>query len=239
MDIDIKNICSGFSYCVSILDTLFVWHGCGSTTAERTAAMAYAETLTSSPDGITVLIENENDDDEMFWMVLGEDAEYAKADYWRWRSSIEYTPRIWSVDAGRKDAVYICISRSPSSHSLNVTCRYPRCSHSTKKRSGTPQFILWTVRSNFSFWCHLVHGERGEISIWLSRSLWFVSSSLVADIIPIFCLGCHEPSCFRPALQTNHTRFDSTLSNTGRFANPVSRYRGRLSCQWQQCFAAT
>ncbi|KAJ7091265.1 hypothetical protein C8R44DRAFT_891662 [Mycena epipterygia] len=105
VDIDIKNICSGFSYCVSILDTLFVWHGCGSTTAERTAAMTYAETLTSSPDGITVLIENENDDDEMFWMVLGEDAEYAKADYWRWRSSIEYTPRIWSVEAGRKNAI--------------------------------------------------------------------------------------------------------------------------------------
>lgn len=111
VDIDIKNICSGFSYCVSILDTLFIWHGCGSTPTERKAAIEYAQTLTSNPDSIVVLIENENDDDEMFWMVLGEEAEYAKADYWKWRSSTEFTPRIWSVEAGRQDAVYTFLRR--------------------------------------------------------------------------------------------------------------------------------
>ncbi|KAJ7924935.1 hypothetical protein B0H13DRAFT_1601102 [Mycena leptocephala] len=105
VDIDIKNICSGFSYCVSILDTLYVWHGCGSTSAERAAAMDYGRTLTSNPDDIVVLIENESDDDEMFWMVLGDESEYAKADYWKWRPSIGFTPRIWSVDAGRKDTL--------------------------------------------------------------------------------------------------------------------------------------
>ncbi|KAJ7703074.1 hypothetical protein B0H17DRAFT_1041507 [Mycena rosella] len=106
VDIDIKNICSGFSYCVSILDTLFVWHGCGSTPVERKAAMEYGQTLTSSPDDIVVLIENESDgDDEMFWMVLGDEAEYAKADYWQWRSSVGLSPRIWSVEAARKDAI--------------------------------------------------------------------------------------------------------------------------------------
>ncbi|KAJ7497417.1 hypothetical protein FB451DRAFT_1120918 [Mycena latifolia] len=105
VDIDIKNICSGFSYCVSILDTLFVWHGCGSTSVERKAAIEYGQTLTSSPDNIVVLIENENDDDEMFWMVLGDEAEYAKADYWKWRPSLALTPRIWNVEAARKDAI--------------------------------------------------------------------------------------------------------------------------------------
>ncbi|KAJ7783303.1 hypothetical protein B0H16DRAFT_1658611 [Mycena metata] len=103
VDIDIKNICSGFSYCASILSTLFVWHGCGSTPVERQAAIDYGRTLTSNPDEIVVLVENESDDDEMFWMVLGDEADYAKADYWKWRPSIGSTSRIWSVDSGRKD----------------------------------------------------------------------------------------------------------------------------------------
>lgn len=103
VDIDIKNVCSGFSYCVSILDTLFVWHGCGSPSTERAAALEYGKTLTSSPEDIVVLIENESDDDEMFWMVLGDEAEYAKAYYWKWRPSIKSTPRIWGVEAARKD----------------------------------------------------------------------------------------------------------------------------------------
>ncbi|KAJ7901960.1 hypothetical protein B0H14DRAFT_2669273 [Mycena olivaceomarginata] len=105
VDIGIKNLCSGFSYCVSILSTVYVWHGRGSTPVERTAAVEYAKTLTSNPDEISVLIENEGDDDEMFWMVLGDDAEYAKADYWRWRPSVGFTPRIWSVDSSRKNAI--------------------------------------------------------------------------------------------------------------------------------------
>lgn len=119
VDIDVKNICSAFSYCVSILDTLFVWHGCGSPSIERQAAMDYGRTLTSSPDDIVVLIENENDDDEMFWMVLGEEANYAKADYWKWRSSIGFTPRIWSIEAGRKDPVHIFLRRFHSLPLLN------------------------------------------------------------------------------------------------------------------------
>ncbi|KAF8210398.1 hypothetical protein K438DRAFT_1809615 [Mycena galopus ATCC 62051] len=105
VDIGIKNLCSGFSYCVSILNTVYVWHGRGSPPVERTAAMDYAKTLASNPDEIIVLIENENDDDEMFWMVLGDDAEYAKADYWRWRPSVGFTPRIWRTDMSQKNAI--------------------------------------------------------------------------------------------------------------------------------------
>ncbi|KAF7376251.1 Gelsolin repeat [Mycena sanguinolenta] len=102
IEIGIKNLCSGFSYCVSILNTVYVWYGRGSTSSEREAAMDYAKTLTSNPD---VLIENESDDDEMFWMVLGDAAEYAKADYWRWRPSVTFTPRIWCADASQKNTI--------------------------------------------------------------------------------------------------------------------------------------
>lgn len=77
---------------------MYVWHGRGSPTKERQAALDYAHRLSSDPDNIHGLVEGENDDDEMFWLILGSD-EYARADYWRWRRESEFTnPRIWSVD---------------------------------------------------------------------------------------------------------------------------------------------
>lgn len=63
--------------------------------------MTYAQKLCekSVSGSVTELVENENDDDEMFWMILGDEG-FGRADHWRWRavaSSIE--PRIWRVDA--------------------------------------------------------------------------------------------------------------------------------------------
>ena len=51
------------------------------------------------------LYENEKND-EMFWMILGEE-EYANADYWKWRrNSSIIDPRIWRVNAHtNEDAV--------------------------------------------------------------------------------------------------------------------------------------
>ena len=51
------------------------------------------------------LYENERND-EMFWMILGEE-EYANADYWKWRkNSSIIDARIWRVNAHtNKDAV--------------------------------------------------------------------------------------------------------------------------------------
>lgn len=45
------------------------------------------------------LIEGESDNNEMFWMMLGE-RDYANADYWKWRPSTttDCVPRIWRVD---------------------------------------------------------------------------------------------------------------------------------------------
>ena len=48
------------------------------------------------------LVERESDDDEMFWMLLGDADGYADADYWKWRpKSVVRLPRIWRVDALR------------------------------------------------------------------------------------------------------------------------------------------
>lgn len=99
-------MCSGFSYCFTILDTLYVWYGCGSRQQEREATLKYAQDLAAKGTTVIELTEGESDDDEMFWMMLGDD-EYAKADYWKWRrTSPELAPRLWRVDADKcEDAV--------------------------------------------------------------------------------------------------------------------------------------
>jgi hypothetical protein len=158
VDIGIKNLCSGFSYCVSILSTVYVWHGRGSTPVERTAAVEYAKTLTSNPDEISVLIENEGDDDEMFWMVLGDDAEYAKADYWRWRPSVGFTPRIWSVDSSRKNAV----SSFPSSRR---SISYTVCQISpvqSFRQETAPHGSVYILDCVFEFFVLIPSGARGK-----------------------------------------------------------------------------
>jgi hypothetical protein len=161
VDIDIRNICSGFSYCVSILDTLYVWHGCGSPSAERKVAMEYGQTLTSTPDDIVVLVENENDDDQMFWMVLGDEAEYAKADYWRWRSSIGgVTPRIWSVEAGRKGAVRNFLHRYLVRDVLNMAPQLSAVQSFYKE--GSPHNSVYILDCVFEFFVLVPSGARGK-----------------------------------------------------------------------------
>jgi len=99
LDLTARNLCAGFSYCISVLNSVYVWHGCGSTQTERQAACRYALTLTSSVDNVTELSQGENDDDEMFWMILGDDG-FANADYWKWRRTSSFIlPRIWRVNA--------------------------------------------------------------------------------------------------------------------------------------------
>ncbi|KAK7005621.1 hypothetical protein R3P38DRAFT_3038596 [Favolaschia claudopus] len=141
VDLEIKNLCSGFSYCVTILNSVYVWHGRGSTPVERKAALDYATSLTSDPDEVTVLLENEDDDDEMFWMVLGDAAEYAKAEYWRWRPSIATTPRIWCVDASQKKSI------SPV--------------HSFRQQSA-PHRSVYVLDCVFEFFILVPSGARGK-----------------------------------------------------------------------------
>jgi hypothetical protein len=101
----IKNLCSGYSYCLSILDTLYVWHGCGSREQERHASLEYAHELAAKGTNIVELAEGETDGDEMFWMMLG-DEDYAKADYWKWRRAEDkLDPQIWRINTDNAETV--------------------------------------------------------------------------------------------------------------------------------------
>ncbi|KAF7315553.1 hypothetical protein MIND_00070600 [Mycena indigotica] len=150
VELDVKNVCSGFSYCVSILDTVYVWHGRGSPVEERGAAVEYGKTLTNNPEAVVILTEGENDDDEMFWMALGEEAEYANADYWRWRPQNDFSPRIWSIDTNRKQTV------------LPLT---------TFTQDSSPEssiFVMDCVFELFVFVPSLARGKRQDIRLALS-----------------------------------------------------------------------
>lgn len=93
-----RNICSAFSYCLTILEAAFVWHGRGSLPTERSAAQTYARTIASEGAEITELEEGEEDD--MFWMMLDEGG-YANAGYWRFRTQLPPhmvpSPRLWTI----------------------------------------------------------------------------------------------------------------------------------------------
>ncbi|KAG5648543.1 hypothetical protein DXG03_003154 [Asterophora parasitica] len=104
-DLNVTNLCSAYSYCVSILDSVYVWYGHGSTPTERKAALEYGQNLKTSMPPIE-LTEDESANDEMFWMILGNE-DYANADYWKWRRSSSIAdPRIWRVRADLgKDSV--------------------------------------------------------------------------------------------------------------------------------------
>ncbi|KLO19554.1 hypothetical protein SCHPADRAFT_935342 [Schizopora paradoxa] len=100
VDLSVSNLCSGFSFCISVLDSLWVWHGRGASQPERSAALAYAKSLNS---GTEKKIEevNEGEEDEMFWMFLGED-DYANADYWKWKAQSPLESyllglRVWKI----------------------------------------------------------------------------------------------------------------------------------------------
>lgn len=102
----IKNLCSGYSYCITTLDHIYVWHGIGSIPTERSAALDYGKGMATSGTMVVELVEGEGDvNDEMFWMIMGDPDSYAKADYWRWRNiSVPSEPRCWSVELSNKDA---------------------------------------------------------------------------------------------------------------------------------------
>lgn len=74
--------------------------------AERAAALQYAQDMAAKGTSVKELVEGENDeDDEMFWMVVGDSESYAKADYWRWRRSVMPSePRCWLVDVAHLEA---------------------------------------------------------------------------------------------------------------------------------------
>lgn len=103
----VQNLCSGFSYCLSILQVFYVWNGRGARPDEKRAALDYATSLCGDPDSINVLDEGDNDDDEMFWAVLGDgDRDYAKASHWTWRAGANPgNPQFWKISASSSQQV--------------------------------------------------------------------------------------------------------------------------------------
>jgi len=96
-----NNLCSGFSYCLSILQVFYVWNGRGARPEEKRAALDYATSLCGDLDSVDVLDEDDNDDDEMFWAVLGDgDRDYARASHWAWRAGASLCdPQLWKISA--------------------------------------------------------------------------------------------------------------------------------------------
>lgn len=98
----IWNLCSAYSYCLCILGNTYVWHGRGSSEDERKVASTYAQSLTKTPSAIIEL--EEGAEDEMFWMILGNDA-YANASYWTFKDQLDRVgSRIFSINASRKQS---------------------------------------------------------------------------------------------------------------------------------------
>lgn len=80
------NLCSAYSYCLSVLGALYVWHGRGATEDERQVALTYGQSLATTPANVVEF--EEGMEDEMFWMVLG-DGDYANADHWQFRGQLD------------------------------------------------------------------------------------------------------------------------------------------------------
>jgi hypothetical protein len=82
----VSNLCSAYSYCLSLLGAIYVWHGRGATEDERKVALTYGQSLTRASSGVVEFEEGK--EDEMFWMVLG-DSGYANADHWKFKGQLD------------------------------------------------------------------------------------------------------------------------------------------------------
>lgn len=134
----------------------YVWNGRGARPDEKSAALDYAISLCGDPDSVNVLEEDDNDDDEMFWAVLGDgDRDYAKASHWAWRAGASPgDPQLWKISTSSSQQVdSICRVAGErlmyfSSHTSPpwLTCRsgmassfwtsYRRCLFSSVPRPG-------------------------------------------------------------------------------------------------------
>ena len=100
---EIGNLCSAFSYCVSVLDALYVWHGRGANQIEREAASTYAKKLAT--DSVTCTEFDEGNEEEMFWMMLGEEP-YANSNCWSFKlDSDTVQPKLYRIDAAKSGKV--------------------------------------------------------------------------------------------------------------------------------------
>ena len=145
----VQSLCSGFSYCLSILQMFYVWNGRGAKPEERKAAFDYATSLCGDADSVTVLDEGENDEDEMFWAVLGDgDKEYANAFHWAWRAGANAgDPQLWNISASPSQWVG-SIHRVTRTRLMHPSSRI---SPLRPTRRSTTAYSFWTPYGRYLF----------------------------------------------------------------------------------------
>ncbi|CAE6417133.1 unnamed protein product [Rhizoctonia solani] len=108
VDFHASNLCSAYSYCITVLDAVYVWHGRGTTQPEREVAAAYGRMIAGPEKEIEEY--DEGKEDPMFFVLLGDDA-WANADYWKYRAplgKVAYRPRMFLINARDKKQPVSC-----------------------------------------------------------------------------------------------------------------------------------
>ncbi|CEL60808.1 hypothetical protein RSOLAG1IB_04047 [Rhizoctonia solani AG-1 IB] len=108
VDFHVSNLCSAYSYCVTVLDAVYVWYGRGTTQYEREAAAAYGRMIAGPEKEIDEY--DEGKEDPIFFVLLGDDA-WANADYWKYRAAlgkVAHQPRMFLIDARDKKQPVSC-----------------------------------------------------------------------------------------------------------------------------------
>jgi len=137
----------------------YVWNGRGARPGEKKAAFDYAASLCGDAGSVIVLDEGVNDEDEMFWAVLGDgDREYAKASHWASRASVDADdPQIWKISASPGQwFTYIPPTSNPP------------------LEDGV--FVLYTTFEVFVLVGAEARGKRGDIRLALATAQTLVSA---------------------------------------------------------------
>lgn len=140
----------------------YVWNGKGARLEEKKAAFAYAAGLCGDAESVIVLDEGENDEDEMFWAVLGDgDREYARASYWAWRAGVNLgDPQLWEISASRSNQVGIIYLVTDA----KLMHPSPRTSPPILSRRSRIMSSFWTLYGRYLSSSVLRRGASGRIS---------------------------------------------------------------------------
>jgi hypothetical protein len=143
----------------------YVWNGRGARPEEKKTAFDYASNLCGDVEGVFVLNEGENDEDEMFWAVLGDgDREYAKASHWAWRAGLKTgDPQLWKITTLPGHQVGTAICRVPETRLMH---RSSRILSSALTRRLRVMSSSWTLYGRYSSSLVLRLGASGMISGW-------------------------------------------------------------------------
>jgi hypothetical protein len=173
------------------------------------------------------LMEGENDgDDEMFWMVVGDSESYAKADYWRWRSSAAPSePRCWLVDvANSKAPVSVDASRL-----LNANPRQIR-PVSTVLAETIQQESVYIIDCCWEFFVLVgkdARAKRSDITLGIDTAMVRFSSSYICRHRADRLGGLGDGVARRclEAVLTNSSRADPAHAATVRHATRIPQPR--------------